>query len=111
MLELVYPIYYFVSKHATVECQLSKQSIIHTSHKAADSAKMDTSKRKRTAPSVDQKLVICKQLEIGASSASLSKELGLGKFTIYDIKHSEEKMVTFVESIYIMLCLLHIYIH
>ena len=54
MLELVYPIYYFVSKHATVERQLSEQLIIQTSHKVADSAKMDTSKRKRTAPSVGQ---------------------------------------------------------
>ena len=59
---------------------------------------MDASKRKRTVLSVDQKLQICKRLKKGASITSLSKELGLGKYTICDIKQNEDKFVTFVEK-------------
>ena len=60
---------------------------------------MDTSKRKRTVLSVDQKLHICKRLKKGASITSLSKELGLGKSTICDIKRKEDKLVTFVKKL------------
>ena len=60
---------------------------------------MDASKRKRTVLSVDQKLQICKRLKKGATTTSLSKELGLGKSTICDIKRNEDKLVTFVEKL------------
>ncbi len=49
--------------------------------------------------SIDQKLQICKRLKKGASITSLSKELGLGKSTICDIKRNEDKLVTFVEKL------------
>ena len=60
---------------------------------------MDASKRKRTVLSIDQKLQICKQLKKGASITWLSKELGLGRYTICDIKQNEDKLVTFVEKL------------
>ena len=49
--------------------------------------------------SIDQKLQICKRLKKGASITSLSKELGLGKSTICDIKRNEDKSVTFGEKL------------
>ena len=49
--------------------------------------------------SIDQKLQICKRLKKGASITSLSKELGLGKSTICDIKRNEDKLVTFGEKL------------
>ena len=48
---------------------------------------------------MNQKLQICKRLKKGASITSLSKELGLGKSTICDIKQNEDKLVTFVEKL------------
>ena len=67
--------------------------------RVADSTKWIPAKRKRPVLSVNQKLENCKQLKKGASITSLSKELGLGKSTICNIKRNEDKLVTFVEKL------------
>ena len=52
-------------------------------------------KRKRQVLSIEQKLEICRRLRGGASITALSKELEIGKSTIYDIKRNEEKLNSF----------------
>ena len=59
---------------------------------------MSAVKRKHTVLTVEQKIDICKQLKKGASIMSVSKDLGVGKSTICDIKKSKDKLMEFVSK-------------
>ena len=59
---------------------------------------MSAVKRKHTVWTVEQKIDICKQLKKGASITSVSKDLGVGKSTICNIKKSKDKIIEFVSK-------------
>jgi IS30 family transposase len=59
---------------------------------------MSAVKRRHTVLTVEQKIDICKQLKKGASIMSVSKDLGVGKSTICDIKKSEDELMEFVSK-------------
>ena len=49
--------------------------------------------------SIEKKLEICRRHEMGQSYTSLSKEYGLGKWTIHDIVQSEDRLTEYAIEI------------
>ena len=53
------------------------------------------SKRKRKVLTIEKRLDICRRLKSGATITKLSKELGISKSTICDIKRRSDKLTSF----------------
>jgi hypothetical protein len=60
--------------------------------------KHHSTKKPRTILKLGDKLEIVKKLERGVSRSVLMSEYDIGSSTLYDIKHSEKKLLEFTTS-------------